>query len=67
MIAAVDLNGFAEAHAAAQRLLTSDANCKAKLARRHRCHSVSWPVADRALVTAMYAIARTRTLSPEDC
>lgn len=53
MIAAVDPNGFAQAHAAAQQLLTSDANCKAKLDRRHRCHFASWPVADRALVTAM--------------
>ncbi|WP_041492433.1 hypothetical protein [Burkholderia lata] len=67
MIAAVDPNRFALAHAAAQQLLTSDANCKAKLDRRHRCHSASWPVADRALVTAMYAMVADTKPAPEDC
>jgi len=47
--------------------LEDDSEHEAKLDRRHRCHAASWPVADCALVTAMYAMVRTRSPSADDC
>ncbi|QUO23818.1 hypothetical protein KEH57_09460 [Burkholderia cenocepacia] len=46
--------------------LEDDPEHEAKLDRRHRRHTPSWPAADQTLVTAMFAMVQTTSAPADD-